>query len=228
IVIDGDCESSRGSSNQPAIPPPLPLTTGPLFGQDGVRVTDGAAVEMTGDTVSSNLVNGTGAPIQSIYPPTPDNDPYPLGDHAENNQNLRLAAGVRLVGAGSSSITDSNITDNAFGVLNTTSDGTTPNTGTPITATNDWWGLRTGTGSLPNPGPAGWGDVGRPWGTTVNPPVPENPVNGAPVADSACPSGVQDSTAVTFCPYRNSDQADSVNGELAIPDAPGSATEPAG
>jgi hypothetical protein len=66
-VIDGDCEASSGSSNQPPIPPPLPLTTGPLFGQDGVRVTGGASLQMTGDTVSSNLVNGTGAPIQSVY-----------------------------------------------------------------------------------------------------------------------------------------------------------------
>jgi hypothetical protein len=221
-VIDGDCEATGGSN---PIPPPLPLTTGPLFGQDGVRVTDGASVRMTGDTVSSNLVNGTGAPVQSVYPPTPNNDPYPIGDHAENNQNLRLAAGVRLVGAGSSSITDSNITDNAFGMLNTTSDGTTPNTATPVTATNDWWGLRTGNVSLPNTGPAIWTDIASP-GDTPNPPVPENPVNGSAVADSACPSGVQDSTAVTFCPYRNSDQADSVNGELPIPDAPGAATEP--
>src|SRR5215468_4476682 len=221
-VIDGDCEATGGSN---PIPPPLPLTTGPLFGQDGVRVTDGASVRMTGDTVSSNLVNGTGAPIQSVYAPTPNNDPYPLGDHADNNQNLRLAAGVRLVGAGSSSITDSNITDNAFGVLNTTSDGTTPNTATPVTATNDWWGLRTGNVSLPNTGPAIWTDIASP-GATPNPPVPENPVNGSPVADSACPSGVQDSTAVTFCPYRNSDQADSASGELPIPDAPGPATEP--
>src|SRR5215467_9381320 len=224
-VIDGDCEASGGST---PIPPPLPLTTGPLFGQDGVRVTGGASVAMTGDTVSSNLVNGAGSPIQSVYAPTPNNDPYPLGDHAENNQNLWLAAGVRLVGAGSSSITDSNITDDAFGVLNTTSDGTTPNTDTPVTATNDWWGLRTGTVSLPNSGPAVWTDIVSPSATTFNPPVPENPVNGSPVADSACPSSVQDSTAVTFCPYRSSDQADSVNGELAILDAPGPATEPAG
>ena len=223
-VIDGDCEATGGSN---PIPPPLPLTTGPLFGQDGVRVTDGASVRMTGDTVSSNLVNGTDSPIQSVYPPTPNNDPYSLGDHAEGNQNLRLAAGVRLVGAGSSSISDSNITDNAFGVLNTTSDGTTPNTATPVTATNDWWGLRTGNVSLPNTGPAIWTDIASP-GATPNPPVPENPVNGSAVADSACPSGVQDSTAVTFCPYRNSDQADSANGELPIPDAPGPATLPAG
>src|SRR5262249_18122074 len=48
-VIDGDCESTGGRN---LIPPPLPLTSGPLFGQDGVRVTAGSSVEMTGDTVS--------------------------------------------------------------------------------------------------------------------------------------------------------------------------------
>lgn len=219
-VIDGDCQASGGST---PIPPPLPLTTGPLFGQDGVRVTNGASVSMTGDTVSSNLVNGAGAPVQSVYAPTPDNDPYPLGGHAENNQNLRLAAGVRLLGAGPSRITGSNITDNAFGVLNTTSDGTTPNTVTPAIATNNWWGLRTGAVSLPTPGPAIWPDIVNPDAATYNPPMPENPVNGSPVTDPACPAGVKDSGAVTFCPYRDSDQADSADGELPIADAPGPA-----
>ncbi len=216
-VIDGDCEASGGST---PIPPPLPLTTGPLFGQDGVRVTAGASVQMSDDTVSSNLVNGTGSPIQSVYAPTPNNDPYPRGDHAENNQNLRLGAGVRLVGAGASSIARSNITDNAFGVLNAASDGTTAAT-TPVDARGNWWGLRTGTVTLPTPGPAVWPDVVSP--STINPPVPENPVNGSPVADAACPSGGSDSSAVTFCPYRDSDQADSVAGEFPIADAPGAA-----
>ena len=107
-----------------------------------MRVTAGASVQMTGDTVSSNLVHGTGAPVGSVFAPTPNNDPYPLGNHAENNQNLRLGAGVRLVGAAASTISTSNITDNAFGVLNTTLDGTTTNTATPVVAQNNWWGLR--------------------------------------------------------------------------------------
>ncbi|GAA5192643.1 hypothetical protein GCM10023322_52710 [Rugosimonospora acidiphila] len=216
VVIDGDCQASGGSA---PIPPPLPLASGPLFGQDGVRVSGGAAVRMVSDTVSSNLVNGQGAPIQSVYAPTPNNDPYPLGDHSENNQNLRLAAGVRLVGAAKSSITESNITDNAFGVLNTTADGTTANSKTPVRAQNNWWGLRTGTVTLPTPGPAVWSDVVTP--STINPPVPENPVNGKPVASSACPSGVSDSDAVTFCPYRASDQSDSAGGEFPVANAPG-------
>jgi hypothetical protein len=215
-VIDGDCQASGGST---PIPPPLPLTTGPLFGQDGVRVSDGAAVQMTGDTVSSNLVNGDGAPVQSVYAPTPNNDPYPLGDHSENNQNLRLAAGVRLVGAAASTVTQSNIADNAFGVLNTTADGTTANTATPVLAKNNWWGLRTGTVSLPTAGPAVWPNIVTP--TTINPPVPENPVNGNATPDAACPTGVSDSDAVTFCPYRSSDQSDSAGGEYPVADAPG-------
>jgi hypothetical protein len=222
-VIDGDCEYSGGN---PPIPPPLPLTTGPLFGQDGVRVTAGASVQMSGDTISSNLVNGTGSPIQSVYAPTPANDPYPLGDHAENNQNLRLGAGVRLVGAAASAIADSNITDNAFGVLNTTLDGTTANTATPVLARGDWWGLRAGAVTIPAPGPAIWPDVANPSATTYNPPVPENPVNGGPVADGNCPAGVADSDAVTFCPYRASDQADTLGGELPVADAPAPVSDP--
>ena len=222
-VIDGDCEASGGST---PIPPPLPLTTGPLFGQDGVRVSAGAAVRMTGDTVSSNLVNGTGAPVQSMYPPTPNNDPYLLGDHSTNNENLHLGAGVRLVGAGASTIAQSNITDNAFGVLNTTSDGTTANSGTPVNASNNWWGLRTGTVTLPTPGPAIWSDPANPPDSTINPPTPENPINGSPAPDTQCPAGVSDSTAVTFCPYRSGDQADTLAGEFPIPDAPGNVGGP--
>lgn len=217
-VIDGDCEATGGST---PIPPPLPLTDGPLYGQDGVRVTAGASVQMTGDTVSSNLVNGSGSPVQSLFAPTPNNDPLPLGNYAAGNQNLRLGAGVRLVGAATSKISASNITDNAFGVLNTTLDGMTANTATPVAAPDDWWGLRTGTVTLPTPGPAVWPDIGSPSATTYNPPVPENPVNGAAVADASCPSGVSDSAAVTFCPYRSGDQADTVQGEYPIPDAPG-------
>src|SRR5262245_23707104 len=222
-VIDGDCQANSGN---PSIPPPLPLTTGPLFGQDGVRVTAGASVQMSGDTVSSNLVNGSDSPGQLVHAPTPDNDPYARGDHHEGNQNLWLGAGVRLIGATASTISASNITDNAFGVINTTNDGTTANTATPVTAQNDWWGLRTGAVSLPTPGPAVWPDPVNP-SNTPNPPVPENPVNGGPVADSACPSGVSDSSAVTFCPYRASDQADTLGGENPIPTAPGSLGGPA-
>ncbi|HVR12231.1 MAG TPA: DUF1565 domain-containing protein, partial [Gaiellaceae bacterium] len=222
-LIDGNCQASGGTN---PIPPPLPLSTGPLFGQDGVRVTSGASVEMSGDTVSSNLVHGENRPIGSVFAPTPNNDPYPLGNHAENNQNLRLGAAVRLVGAGTSTITRSNITDNAFGVLNTTLDGVTPNAATPVSAMNNWWGLRTGTVTLPTPGPAVWPDVVTPSATTYNPPVPENPVNGSAVANASCPAGVSDSNAVTFCPYRLSVQADTVGGEYPIPEAPVAIEDP--
>jgi len=222
-VIVGNCQASGGSN---PIPPPLPLSDGPLFGQDGVRVTGGASIEMTDDTVSSNLVHGEGRPISSVFAPTPNNDPYPLGSHAENNANLRLGAGVRLVDAGPSSITRSNIVDNAFGVLNTTADGVSNNVGAPVQAQNNWWGLRTGTVTLPTPGPAVWGNVAAP-GDGANPPVPENPVNGGPVPDPSCPAGVSDSDSVDFCPYRSSTQSDQVGGEFPIAAAPIAVDDPA-
>jgi Zinc carboxypeptidase len=222
-IIDGDCQASGGSN---PIPPPLPLTTGPLFGQDGVRVTAGASVQMSDDTVSSNLVHGEDAPIASVFAPTPNNDPYPLGNHAENNANLRLGGGVRLVGAAASSITDSNIADNAFGVLNTTADGVANNTATPVQAQNNWWGLRTGAVTLPTAGPAVWPSTTAPSATTYNPPIPENPVNGTPVPNAACPAGVSDSNAVAFCPYRSSTQSDQLGGEYPIGDAPIAPVDP--
>src|SRR5262249_23522394 len=112
----------------------------------------------------------------------------------------------------------------AFGVLNTTLDGVTANAATRVSATNNWWGLRTGTVALPTPGPAVWPDVVTP--STINPPIPENPVNGSPVADSSCPTGVSGSDAVAFGPYRSSVQSDSVGGEFAIPQAPVPTSDP--
>jgi hypothetical protein len=153
-LIVGDCQPS--GSGATGVRPPLPLYVGPTFGQDGVRVTAGASVQISGSTISSNFVHGTGAPIGSVFSPTPNNDPFTIGNHAENNQNLRLGSAVRLVGAAASSVTRSNFTDNAFGVLNTTLDGLANNTATPVAATNDWWGLRTGTVTVPTPGPAVW------------------------------------------------------------------------
>ena len=223
-VIDGDCQPSGGSN---PIPPPLPLTTGPLFGQDGVRVTAGASVQVSDTAISSNFVHGNGAPVGSVFAPTPNNDPYPLGNHAENNQNLRLGAGVRLVGAAASSVTRSNIADNAFGVLNTTLDGHTNNTATPVQAQDNWWGLRAGAVTLPTSGPGVWPNVVSPSATTYNPPIPENPVNGTPVPNTACPAGVSDSDAVAFCPYRSSTQSDQLGGEYPIADAPIASIDPA-
>jgi len=106
-----------------------------------VRVTAGASVQITGTTISSNLVHGANAPVGTVLAPTPNNDPFTLGNHAENNQNLRLGSGVRLVGAAASSVTQSNVTDNAFGVLNTTLNGLANNTATPIAAQNDYWAV---------------------------------------------------------------------------------------
>ena len=221
--IVGDCQPGSG------VYAPIPLYVGPDFGQDGVRVTAGASAQISGTTISSNLVHGAHAPIGTVLAPTPNNAPFALGNHAENNQNLRLGAAVRLVGAAASSVTQSNLADNAFGVLNTTLDGLNNNTAVPVAAQNNYWGLRVGSSSapipLPTPGPAVWPNTTSPGGT-FNPPIPENPVNGTPLADANCPAGVMDSDSVTFCPYRSSTQSDTVGGEWPILQAPIAQTDP--
>ena len=80
------------------------------------------------------------------------------------------AAGLRLIGAGPSQLQRSNIVDNSYGVFNAQLDGATANTAVPVRAENNWWGLRAATRPT-NTGPA--------ISPTTNPPVPENPVNGA-------------------------------------------------
>ena len=74
FTANGNCTSSGSPGNNLT-------TTGPLFGQDGVRVTAGASVALTGNTISQNLVHGVGAPTRGA---------------ATNNANLPLGAGVRL------------------------------------------------------------------------------------------------------------------------------------
>src|SRR3954449_1987046 len=67
------------------------LTTGPLFGQDGLRVTSGAYATVDSSLISQNLVNGEGAPARNS---------------AANNANLTLGAGIRYVGAKMTSYSD--------------------------------------------------------------------------------------------------------------------------
>jgi hypothetical protein len=186
FTTNGNCSSSGSPGNNLT-------TTGALFGQDGVRVTAGASVALTGNTISQNLVHGTGAPTRGA---------------ATNNANLALGAGVRLVGAAASTATRNNILDNAYGAINVGLDGTTPNTAVPFAAENNWWGLRSTGSTLPNAGPA--------ISPASNPPFPENPVNGATVADGAGTS----STAVDFFPYRNGAQPDPESGQFVVFDAP--------
>jgi len=199
------------------------LTTGPLFGQDGIRVTNNSRVEVTDSLISQNLVNGAGAPARTTW----DSRNGVYVDGTAGNANLRLAAGIRLAGASLtaystgngqtiySSATRSNITDNAYGVLNLAADGTTDQVGRPTSTTrldnlfraeNNWWGL--GYYRAANNGPE--------IAPTVNPPFPENPVNGVRTADG---SGFT-SDAVDFYPFRNGMQGDGFNGQFAILDAP--------
>jgi hypothetical protein len=198
------------------------LTTGPLFGQDGLRVTSGSYATVDSSLISQNLVNGTGAPTRNS---------------TENNANLALGAGVRYIDAqltkfsGStnlvtlSKITQSNITDNAYGAMNLEADGVTPATGDVnaerlpdgtivdpvgdlLRAEGNWWGLNDQAAT--NPGPA--------IAPTTNPQAPENPVTGPAATETA--TGGTTSSSVDFYPYRNGNAADPDNGEYPVLTAP--------
>ena len=184
--VDGDC----GGPQPPGNPDPKPIADGPLFGQDGIRLAAGARGTISGSIITQNLVQGTGAPVRNS---------------ATNSANLRQGAGIRLVGANvsGSSVTRTNIVDNAYGVLNAAADGTA-DAANPFEAENNWWGLCSPVGTSRcngeppgNTQPVNTGpDVSPP----CNPPYPENPVNGAPSADG--------STTVDFTPFRSGPQSD--------------------
>lgn len=199
------------------------LTTGPLFGQDGIRVTTGSRVSVEDSLISQNLVNGVGAPTRSTWNAGTRTYSAPTTDNA----NLRLAAGIRLLGASLttysgttgqtiySSATRSNIVDNAYGVLNLAADGVTERTGNPAAANGigdvfraerNWWGL--GYYRSANAGPA--------VSPADNPPFPENPVGGTLTADGTA----QTSNSVDFYPFRAGMQGDGFNGQYTIIDAP--------
>jgi hypothetical protein len=196
--VDGDC----GGPNPPGNPDPKPIPDGPLFGQDGVRLAAGARGAISGSLISQNLVQGTGAPVRNS---------------ATNNANLRQGAGIRLVGgdAANSSVTRTNVVDNAYGIVNAAADNAA-DAANPLLAENNWWGLCSPVGSNrcngeppgntqpPNNGPA--------VSPTTNPGYPENPVNGV-----AAPEG---STTVDFRPYRSGPQSDPNSGQFPVVPAP--------
>jgi hypothetical protein len=220
IVGRTECVNYQGTGNCSSVGL---LTTGPLFGQDGIRATAGARVKVSDSLISQNLVNGTGAPVRTTIAANGT-----ITANTTNNANLSLGAGIRLLGAGLtsysssngqvvlSSATTSNITDNAYGVLNLAADGTTTQTGSPTAtgnlgnvfkAENDFWGENYYRSV--NPGPA--------MAPTDNPPVPENPVSGtASVADGTGTT----SNSVDYYPFRSGQQADMANGEWPVLSAP--------
>jgi hypothetical protein len=196
--VHGDC----GGPNPPGNPDPKPIADGPLFGQDGIRLAAGARGTISGSIVTQNLVQGTGAPVRNS---------------TTNNANLRQAAGIRLVDANAtgSSVTRTNIVDNAYGVLNAAADGS-GDAANPFMAENNWWGLCSPVGNNrcngEPPGNTQPANTGPDVSPTFNPPYPENGVNGAPSADG--------STAVDFMPFRNGPQSDPNTGQFPVVPAP--------
>ena len=206
----GNCSFNNGT------PGPNVLTTGPLFGQDGLRVTAGSYATVESSTITQNLVLGTGAPVRGA---------------ATNNANLLLGSGVRYIGAkmndyttatgkvNYSHISTSNIIDNAYGAMNLGLDGTTPATGNVnanattslgnlLVAENNWWGLYDI--ATTNPGPA--------ISPTTNPNSGENPVNGTATVETATTQTT--SNAVDFYPFRNGSQSHPTTGQFPVLTAP--------
>lgn len=217
--------AGTGSCNAPG-----QVLTGPTFGQDGVRVTAGAYATIDSSLISQNLVNGELAPVRSTTTASGSNPVFT--PNSTNNQNLSLAAGVRYAGARLTSystatgrvvdswVKRSNIVDNSYGAINVTATGAA-NVGTPAPAANagygnllkaedNWWGVRNiGTLTVTPPPEIN---------PTINPPTPENPVNGASAADEI--SGATTSNAVDYFPYRSGPQSDPTTGAWPVLTAP--------
>lgn len=170
----------------------LLLTTGPLFGQDGVRVTAGSSVQVDSSDLNQNYMAGTGADTPAEWDGS---------------------AGIRLVGAAASSVTRSNLVSNSYGAVNVETDGTTPDTGSPLDATNNFWGYPS-TPNSTNNGPA-VSPAAIPNLPPSNPQAgtPTNPVNGSPDATNG-------SDAVHFMPFRGGSMADTEGGYWPTIDAP--------
>lgn len=159
------------------------LTTGTVFGQDGIRVTAGSSLDFQSGIVSQNLMAGAGS---------------------DTVDELPNAAGVRLIGAGASSVTESNVLNNSYGVVNVELDGATPNTADPVDASDVFWGY---------PGTIGSTNTGPAVSPVTLPDRPSNPVNGTTDVTFG-------SDAVHFLPYRAGGMADTDTGYWPIQDAP--------
>lgn len=200
--VDGDC----GVPRPPGNPEPQPIADGPLFGQDGIRLLAGARGAVSGSIVTQNLVQGQDAPVRNS---------------ATNNEHLRKAAGIRLIGAdaANSSVTRSNVVDNAYGIVNAAEDDAA-DADDQMKAENNWWGLCSpvvisGVPTRCNAEPPGSAEpvnTGPAVSPASNPGYPENPVNGAPSADG--------STTVDFLPFRDGPQSDPNRGQFPVVPAP--------
>ena len=128
------------------IPPPLPLTTGPLFGQDGVRVTAGASVQMSDD---DDLVEPRprrrAAPVCKRL--RADTEQRPLLARQPRREQRQPAPRRRRCGSSArprprSRRATSSTTPSACSTRPPTASPTTSRA--PVQAQNNWWGVRTG------------------------------------------------------------------------------------
>ena len=144
-------------------PPSGLLTTGPLFGQDGLRVTSGSYATVDSSLISQNLVNGTGAPTRNADDQQREPDARP---RASATSGAKIDRATRARPARSSTRASAPATSSTTPTACSTSPPTarppsratrTPSDHASARATcsiaeNNWWGLRFN--SPTNPGPA--------------------------------------------------------------------------
>ena len=175
--------------------PPRPATTGPLFGQDGVRVTAGSYATVDELAISQNLVHGTGAPT----------------GRGDQQRNLTLGAGVRA----DRRRRDASTTRTTTSSTTPTACSTSSSTGRRAEHRGRRSRPRTTGGACaptrrpPNPARRSRRRRTRPRRRTRS---------TAPRWPTA--TGATTSNAVDFFPYRNGSQSDPNTGEFPVLDGP--------
>ncbi len=159
--VHGDCGDPTPAGN----PQPQPLTTGPLFGQDGIRIVAGArgTVHRVDHHPEPRPGRERARAQQRDEQPEPEHGRRPpvrgrrrgqLDGHPQQHRRQRVRHLQRRAPTGRHS---------PRGM---------------VSAERNWWGLWSPVGGNP-PQPAPLND-GPEVSPTTNPPYPENPVNGTP------------------------------------------------
>lgn len=171
------------------------LVSGTVFGQDGLRVTSGSNINVSGSDIFQNLMAGLDTYTPAARPG---------------------AAGLRFIDAAASVVNTSNLNTNAYGIVNVLADGVTGNTTVPVNAPNNFWGIDNAPGTL-NTGPTVSPQTLPPAPTTGNPVPPPQPVYTSAVNGDA--DNTFGSTTVHFKPYRPGNEADT-NGKWPTAETP--------
>ena len=141
---------------------------------------------------------------RSVFAPTPNNDPYPLGqprrEQPEPPARRRRAARRR------GRVVDHRQQHHRQRLRRAQHHARRRDQqhARPSPRTNDWWGLRTGAVTLPTPGPAVWPDVVSAVGHDLQPAGAGEPGQRRPGRRRELPGRrLRLGLRSTFCPYRS-------------------------